>query len=209
MLAAINAVAAEFSNTRRRAPERVADVDRLSGRRRARRASSRRSCCSGNDWRSVFYFGAAVTALLIPIVLLRDAGVGALAGAQAAGRRAREDQSRADGGWATRRSTALPAMSAWRRKRSIGDIFAPGARRDRRRSSTLAYFFHITTFYFIVKWVPKIVVDMGFAAVVGGGRAGLDQRRRRDRRRGLRAAHAALRREAADDRACWCCPRSW
>jgi MFS family permease len=28
---------------------------------------------------------------------------------------------------------------------------------------TLAYFFHIVTFYYIIKWVPKIVVDMGFA----------------------------------------------
>jgi cyanate permease len=27
-----------------------------------------------------------------------------------------------------------------------------------------AYFCHITTFYYIIKWVPKIVVDMGFAA---------------------------------------------
>src|SRR6185295_10105612 len=27
---------------------------------------------------------------------------------------------------------------------------------------TLAYFFHIVTFYFILKWVPKIVVDFGF-----------------------------------------------
>ena len=34
---------------------------------------------------------------------------------------------------------------------------------------TLAYFFHITTFYFILKWVPKIVVDMGFAASSAAG----------------------------------------
>ena len=34
---------------------------------------------------------------------------------------------------------------------------------------TLAYFFHITTFYFIVKWVPKIVVDMGFAPSSAAG----------------------------------------
>jgi MFS family permease len=27
---------------------------------------------------------------------------------------------------------------------------------------TVAYFFHITTFYFIMKWVPKIVADFGF-----------------------------------------------
>jgi MFS family permease len=29
---------------------------------------------------------------------------------------------------------------------------------------TLAYFFHIVTFYFIIKWVPKIVADFGFPA---------------------------------------------
>jgi MFS family permease len=34
---------------------------------------------------------------------------------------------------------------------------------------TLAYFFHITTFYFIVKWVPKIVADFGFPASSAAG----------------------------------------
>ncbi len=34
---------------------------------------------------------------------------------------------------------------------------------------TTAYFFHITTFYFIVKWIPKIVVDLGFAASAAAG----------------------------------------
>ncbi len=34
---------------------------------------------------------------------------------------------------------------------------------------TAAYFLHITTFYFIVKWVPKIVVDLGFAASAAAG----------------------------------------
>src|SRR6185295_14632354 len=34
---------------------------------------------------------------------------------------------------------------------------------------TLAYFFHITTFYFIVKWIPKIVVDLGFAPSSAAG----------------------------------------
>ena len=28
---------------------------------------------------------------------------------------------------------------------------------------TLAYLTHIMTFYFILKWIPKIVVDMGYA----------------------------------------------
>ncbi len=34
---------------------------------------------------------------------------------------------------------------------------------------TLAYFFHITTFYFIAKWIPKIVVDFGFPASSAAG----------------------------------------
>lgn len=34
---------------------------------------------------------------------------------------------------------------------------------------TLAYFLHITTFYFILKWVPKIVVDMGFSPSSAAG----------------------------------------
>ena len=34
---------------------------------------------------------------------------------------------------------------------------------------TSAYFLHITTFYFILKWVPKIVVDMGFSPSSAAG----------------------------------------
>ena len=34
---------------------------------------------------------------------------------------------------------------------------------------TLAYFAHMMTFYFILKWIPKLVVDMGFTASVAGG----------------------------------------
>lgn len=34
---------------------------------------------------------------------------------------------------------------------------------------TLGYFLHLMTFYFILKWVPKIVVDMGFSSSSAGG----------------------------------------
>jgi MFS family permease len=34
---------------------------------------------------------------------------------------------------------------------------------------TFAYFAHLMTFYFILKWIPKIVVDMGFAPSLAGG----------------------------------------
>jgi MFS family permease len=56
---------------------------------------------------------------------------------------------------------ALPAIPAESRKRSMSDLFAP-AFIATTTIVTLAYFFHITTFYFIVKWIPKIVADLGF-----------------------------------------------
>jgi MFS family permease len=34
---------------------------------------------------------------------------------------------------------------------------------------TIAYFMHIMTFYFTLKWIPKIVVDMGFEPALAGG----------------------------------------
>ena len=34
---------------------------------------------------------------------------------------------------------------------------------------TFAYFAHVTSFYFILKWVPKIVVDMGFSPQAAAG----------------------------------------
>jgi hypothetical protein len=58
MLAAINAVAAEFLELTPPSPERVAHVDWLSARRRVWRDGRRRLLRSG-DWRPVFYFGAA------------------------------------------------------------------------------------------------------------------------------------------------------
>ena len=64
--------------------------------------------------------------------------------------------------------STLPPLATGGRARSIADIFSP----ERVAGTvivTLAYFLHITTFYFIVKWVPKIVVDLGFAASSAAG----------------------------------------
>jgi benzoate transport len=167
MLASINAVAAEFSNTHRRALSVslmsigypvgavlgglvVAQLLRVN-----------------TDWRPIFYFGASVTALLIPVVyfvipesvhwLARKQPVGALETINRALRRL---------GHAT--VNALPEISASVRSRSIAEIFQPGLVAI-TTIVTFAYFFHITTFYFIVKWIPKIVVDMGFAQSSAAG----------------------------------------
>jgi benzoate transport len=166
MLAAINAVAAEYSNARRRhlSVSLMAigyPVGAVVG------GVAAAQLLQSNDWRSVFYLGAGATTALIPVVyfgvpesvhwLARKQPGGALDAINRVLRRI---------GHAA--VATLPELSADVRRRSVGDIFAPGLIAT-TALVTLAYFFHITTFYFIVKWIPKIVVDLGFAASSAAG----------------------------------------
>ena len=125
---------------------------------------------ASHDWRAVFLFGASVTAAFIPLVLLLVPETIALPRAQTRRAGALEKINRTlarDG--PRRRSTALPPPSAGRAARRIADSVRARARARSPCCSPLAYFFHIMTFYFILKWVPKIVVDMGFAPSPAGG----------------------------------------
>ncbi len=62
----------------------------------------------------------------------------------------------------------LSALAQGDSRRTIGDIFSPRLI-GTTALITFAYFAHITSFYFIIKWVPKIVVDMGFAPSAAAG----------------------------------------
>jgi MFS family permease len=167
MLAAINAVSAEFSNNQRRnLSVSLMSIGYPVGAVLGGLVVAR--LLRGNaDWRVVFYFGAGMTALLIPLVyftipesvhwLARRQPKNALTKINAAMRRMGHQET-----------TELPAVPAEARTRSVGEIFAPGLLAT-TAIVTLAYFFHITTFYFIVKWIPKIVVDMGFAQSTAAG----------------------------------------
>ncbi|MGH8259989.1 MAG: MFS transporter, partial [Steroidobacteraceae bacterium] len=65
-------------------------------------------------------------------------------------------------------AAALPAIAHDVRRRSMSDIFRPGLIAI-TVVVTAAYFFHIITFYFIVKWVPKLVVNMHFPVTSAAG----------------------------------------
>jgi benzoate transport len=159
MLAAINAIAAEFSSARRRNMNVALmaigyPVGAVVG------GIITAELLKTHDWRSVFYFGAAVTTAFIPIVYwFVPESVAWLTQKQPVGALEQINRTLARMGHAV--VAALPSLSAETRKRSIGDIFAPGLAAI-TILVTAAYFFHITTFYYILKWVPKIVVDMGF-----------------------------------------------
>lgn len=159
MLAAINAAAAEFSNIRYRnlAMSLMVIGYPLGG---VFGGLAVQNILSSGTWRDVFLFGAWATAAFIPLVwffvpetpafLDRARPEGALA--KANNILARFGHKAAD---------ALSVESEDAETRSIADIFKP-AMIATTLLITLAYFAHITSFYFIIKWVPKIVVDMGF-----------------------------------------------
>jgi benzoate transport len=167
MLAAINAAAAEFSNARRRnlAVALMAGgypVGAVVGG-----SIASRLLAGGGSWRSVFAFGALMTAGFLPLVwLLLPETVSYVVHRRPADALARVNALlRRLGHGAV---AALPAPAADAPRASVGQLFSPALART-TVLLTVAYFAHIMTFYFILKWIPKIVVDMGYAPSTAGG----------------------------------------
>ena len=166
LLAAINAVAAEFSNAKRR-PLCIAimaigyPIGAVLG------GLVVQQLLKGHDWRSVFYFGSVVTAAFIPLVLVFvPESVYWLTRKQPEGALDKVNRILARMGHAA--VAALPNIPAEVRKRSASALFAPGL-----IATTLlvaiGYFFHVTTFYFVLKWTPNIVAAMNFPASSAAG----------------------------------------
>jgi benzoate transport len=166
MLPAINALVAEFSNIRRRhlCISLMAIGYPIGGAVGGAIASR---LLADYDWRSVFYFGASVTALFIPMVIIFiPESVHWLTRKQPGSALEKINKTFKRLGHAA--LDALPEVSPDVRKKSIGDIFSPALMATTLIVSS-AYFFNLMTFYFIMKWVPKILVDMGFPQSTAGG----------------------------------------
>ncbi|HZD52616.1 MAG TPA: MFS transporter [Woeseiaceae bacterium] len=159
MLATINATAAEFSNARRKHlcvslmaigyPIGVIFGGTISAQ-----------LLETFDWRSVFYVGTTMTLICIPLVyLLLPESVHWLTHKQPGGALERINRTLQRMGHTAIR--ALPAAPSRPAGSHVNEIFSPALAMT-TVIVTAAYFLHITTFYFIIKWVPKIVVDMGF-----------------------------------------------
>jgi len=119
------------------------------------------------DWRDIFLFGGITTALFLPFIwFLLPESIGFLL------------QKRPDGALTSVNALlrrmghapidTLPPVDTSAPKPSFAALFAPGLART-TILLTLGYFCHIMTFYFILKWVPKIVVDMDYAPSAAGG----------------------------------------
>lgn len=165
MLAALNAVTAEFSSRKQRA-RMIAimtigyPVGGVVG------GSIVTNLMQYFDWRVVFYFGTAVTIVFIPLIhfilpesvhwLARKQPEGALDSINATMKRlghAAVDQ--------------LPSIEEAARKVSTSFLFSR-AMIATTILVTAIYFLHVVTLYYILKWTPKVVVDMGFPAYLAG-----------------------------------------
>jgi benzoate transport len=163
MLAAINAMAAEYANDRNRAfAVSVMTIGYPIGGVLGGKVAA--ILLGHYDWRAVFIFGGIVTAALLPIVALRlPESIEFLALKRPVGALARINAILTRMGH--RAVSALPAPMA-HEQGSVLDIFSPRLL-PRTLSVAGAYFLHILTFYYILGWVPKIVTSLGFTAQQG------------------------------------------
>ena len=166
MLAAINAVASEFSNEKRRHLNvSLMSIGYPIGAVLGGLVAQQ--LLKTGDWRAVFYFGSVVTAVLIPVVYLAvPESVHWLARKQPVGALQAVNRAMSRMGHAV--VASLPIIPPEARAKASSDIFGP-AMLMTTALVTASYFFHITTFYYLIKWVPKLVVDMGFAPSSAAG----------------------------------------
>ncbi len=165
MLASTNAMVAELANARRRAlcvaimaagyPMGAALGGIVSG-----------YLLGLGGWQNIFIFGSLWTAAMLPLVwLLLPESIDWLLD-----RQPENAIAKANGVLARFRQPLLVALPDRAAKPASGlaELLAPPLRAT-TLLMTAAYFGHIMTFYFVLKWTPKIVADMGFAAAAAGG----------------------------------------
>ena len=159
MLAATNAAVAEVSNAARRNLCVVLmaggyPVGAIIG------GSIAAVLLKEQGWQSVFAFGAIVTLCFIPIVWF-FAPESIAFEMQRRGPKTLASVNRTLGRMGHGAIEVLPKRQETARKLPVAALFSPALIRP-TLLLTLAYLAHIMTFYFILKWIPKIVVDMGF-----------------------------------------------
>jgi benzoate transport len=122
---------------------------------------------TASNWRVMFTAGAVLSGLMIPLVaLLMPESVHWLARKQPANGLERVNAALRKLGHAV--VSALPTIQEDDRKKSVSDIFSPALAMS-TILITLAYFCHIVTFYYILKWTPTIVSLMGINASAASG----------------------------------------
>ncbi len=166
MISTTSAMVAEFSNDRRRGLNMVLNIAGYSvGAITGGLVASALLEMTG-DWRSVFMLGTAATAAMIPLVVFfLPESIESLIARRPAGALESVNKTLWKLGHAP--VDTLPAPPEQVVKPSIGSLFSQNYARV-TILLTAAYFAQILFFYYIQKWIPKIVVDLGFDAAEAG-----------------------------------------
>ena len=166
MLATINAMVAEYSNARRRNFNIALmatgyPVGVIIG------GSIATVLLASFDWRSVFLLGAFMSGILIPLVwFLLPESISYLAHKKAPDALQKINATLARMGHAA--IDRLPDSDGTGGKQDWRGLFSPQLAKT-TLLLTIAYLAHIMTFYFILKWIPKLVVDMDYSPSSAGG----------------------------------------
>jgi benzoate transport len=167
MLAATNAIVAECTNARRRnLSVAIMAGGYPLGAIVGGSAASWLLAVSGH-WQTIFQFGAITTLCFIPLVLwLVPETIAFLIYRRPAGALERINRTMTRQGRAP--LAQLPAPDPIKSGFSLAQLFTGGTAAV-TALLTVSYFGHMMTFYFLVKWIPKIVTDLGYAPALAGG----------------------------------------
>lgn len=166
MLAATNAAVAEAANAARR---NLAVVLMAGGYPVGTIVGGLASArlLADHGWQAVFVFGGIATLCFIPLVLLfAPESISFMMEQRRPDALARINRVLGRMGQAA--IDALPDAAPKAPRIRLVALFTP-AFVALTVALTVAYLAHIMTFYFILKWIPKIVVDMGFAPPLAAG----------------------------------------
>ncbi|MGH6696674.1 MFS transporter [Sphingopyxis sp.] len=167
MLSSTSAMVAEFSSDKRRGLNVALNIAGYSTGAILGGLLASKLLAETGDWRSVFMLGAVASAAMIPLAFFfLPESIESLIARRPAGAFDRVNATLVRIGHAPVESLPPPPEQAL--KPSIASLFGPSLARI-TILLTIAYFAQILFFYYIQKWVPKIVVDMGFDASQAGG----------------------------------------
>lgn len=117
------------------------------------------------DWRDVFLFGGVVTLVAFPLALLLmpESPIWL---ARSGGPDGLNKANRVLSLFRVAPATEFEAKEPGAGSGSMLDLFRGGLART-TILLTLAYVGHMTCYYFIFKWMPKLVVDLGYGPQIG------------------------------------------
>lgn len=158
MISTTSAMVAEFSNARRRGLNVVLNIAGYSAGAILGGLVAATLLERTGDWRSVFLFGGTVTLIILPLLwFFLPESIDSLIARRPPGALGRVNRTLGRLGHAP--LPALPATAGTAKPSPLA-LFRGGHARA-TLLLTMAYFAQIMLFYFVQKWVPKIIVDMG------------------------------------------------